>query len=136
MAKKENKANNNILLKTSNKKLYLSKIHAEKVENHVAGEIENYTRYTYEILENTKEKLLMKINSSAGFKPSSIMELSAEYIIEYALKEPISEDEVKEGITQLAAQIGSELSFLFAFLCDKMINYPFILAPIFKLDAE
>lgn len=129
--------NVNIMDKTKGRRYYLNKINAIKIDEKPEKNTVNISQDTeYKIIENSEKKLLIELKTKTFIEPESLFCIEMEYVIEYMLKDSISDKEIKENINTLLSPLGNEISFLISVLTSEMINSRVILPPAIVLNEE
>lgn len=132
---------NDILKKITKMDLYLKKITGENFIDLIsnvdeAGKSEWVREYDYNIIKNDDTELIISVSSHIGFNPKSLYELNCEFIIEYKVKESISEDEIKKNINEILSSVNQEISFTNSFITDRMFTGPFVVPPVFDYHKD
>lgn len=126
-----------ILRKIKGKKFVLLNLKLENLfESRKKEEVEisQISKYKYTILENTEELLRIKFNAHLYFEPQAIYDINLDYELEFRLKEPIKESDFRKHISVILSPLANEISYLTAFLTDRMMDQPLIIAPIIDED--
>lgn len=127
----------NIIDKTNGRRFYLNKIEARKIDKEPEQDIVDITQETeYEIIENNEKTLSIELKTKTFIEPEALFCIEMEHVIEYILKDTISEKDVRENINALLSPLGNEISFLISVLTREMINTRVILPPSIVLNEE
>lgn len=82
-------------------------------------------------ITNIKENIInLLLKVKCGFNPSTMFEADIEFNMFVEFKNEINQDEVIQNIEEIAAPIGSEISYLLAIFTKSMGNSPLIVPPV------
>ena len=127
--------NSNILSKTKRRRLYLNKVVANKIDKEPEDTTVNINQDTVcVILENTKEMLSIKVNTKIFIEPEVLFSIEIEHIMEFILREKITDEEIEKNIDEIVAPLGAEISYIIASLTKEMLGSHIILPPGIKVN--
>lgn len=122
---KKLKGHNIQLVEIEGKKIKNSKKESEVVLN-------NSVKTKVDIINKDDELLKLGVSIEVGFEPESIFKIRLEYLIEYLLNEPLSDEEIKLNYNELIKPIGHEFSYVTSFISCRMINQPIVMPPMIQ----
>jgi len=125
----------NILAKLKKRRFYLNKVTAKRIDKEPD---ENPININHEvactILKNSKDKLSIKVNTKTYPQPEALFSIEIEYIMEFILKEEITDEEIKNNIDIMVAPLGGAVSYIIASITKEMHGSPLILPPTIEVD--
>lgn len=129
--------NFNVLKKIKERNVALVKLEAKNLINlhkKEGTEITQTSKYKYKILEHTDEIFKIRFEAHLFFEPEAIYDIYLEYDLEFRLNGAMDEKEFRKNIRVILSPLGNEISYLTAFLSDRMMDQPLIIAPIIDED--
>lgn len=125
----------NILVKSKKRRSYLNKVDAIRMDKKPDGttvKVNQETEYT--ILNNSKENISIKVNTKTFMEPEALFSIEIEHIIEFAVDEEITAEEINSNIEEIIAPLGAEVSYIIASITKEMIGSHIILPPVLNLN--
>lgn len=114
---------------------YINKISANKIDKKPEDNTINLNQISdYQIIENSKELLIIKVINKINLEPEALFSMDIEYIMEFELKEEIKEEYIKANIDNIIRPLGPEISFMIATITKEMIGSRIILPPAISIN--
>jgi hypothetical protein len=112
----------------------LTKITAEKldVENDEKT-IKSKRDVNYKIIKIDEKEVSIHLNVKIEFEPVSPFTVNSEFLLQYKIIEPVSEDEVIDNIEDLLYPCGNIISLLVGLLSERMVGMPFVIPPVIEI---
>lgn len=112
----------------------LTKITAEKldVENDEKT-IKSKKGVNYKIIKIDEKEVSIHLNVKIEFEPVSPFTVNSEFLLQYKIIEPVSEDEVIDNIEDLLYPCGNIVSLLVGLLSERMVGIPFVIPPVIEI---
>jgi hypothetical protein len=112
----------------------LTKITAEKldVENDEKT-IKSKRDVNYKIIKIDEKEVSIHLNVKIEFEPVSPFTVNSEFLLQYKIIEPVSEDEVIDNIEDLLYPCGNIVSLLVGLLSERMVGIPFVIPPVIEI---
>jgi hypothetical protein len=112
----------------------LTKITAEKldVENDEKT-IKSKKGVNYKIIKIDEKEVSIHLNVKIEFEPVSPFTVNSEFLLQYKIIEPVSEDEVIDNIEDLLYPCGNIISLLVGLLSERMVGMPFVIPPVIEI---
>lgn len=115
----------------------LTKITAEKldVENDEKT-IKSKKDVNYKIIKIDEKEVSIHLNVKIEFEPVSPFTVNSEFLLQYKIIEPVSEDEVIDNIEDLLYPCGNIVSLLVGLLSERMVGMPFVIPPVIEIKSK
>ena len=92
------------------------------------------TDWDYQVAEHNSNSLALTATSNVRFSPEALFNIQTAYTLIYRLKEPISQEEIRESIESLLRPAAEQNSLLVSQLTDKMRGSPMVIPPKVNLN--
>lgn len=125
-----------IFVRVKKKRSYLNKIIATKIDkkpSDVTVDVNHETKYV--ILNNTKESLVIRVDTRISVEPEALFSIELEHIIEFMLNEEITNEEIENNIEKIIGSLGTEISYIVASITKEMIGSHMILPPVININT-
>ena len=120
----------NVLSKLRVKNFYLISLNAKKIDKSPKTDsIDVRQNISTCILINDEKVLKIRVIIKTHLEPEALFYIDTEHIIEFAVCEPISKQEIEENINDLIYPITADNSSLISTLTYGMINHRVVLPP-------
>ncbi|HHY80305.1 MAG TPA: hypothetical protein GX516_08225 [Thermoanaerobacter sp.] len=130
------KKRTNIIKKIEKSNIKLNRIIAESLPYTMISDgkgVKLKEKFDYEIIGINNNEAEIKLSAEIGFDPQKIFNIKIELIGTFHFSEVITEDKIKENISDLLNFMATEMSFIVSFITDKMFGKPYIFPPIVEL---
>lgn len=112
----------------------LKKITAEKLDvQNDEGTIKSKKDVNYKIVGIDEKEVSIYLNVKVEFEPVSPFIVNSEFLLQYKIIEPVTEDEVTDSIEDLLYPCGNIVSLLVGFLSERMVGMPFVIPPVIEI---
>ncbi|NLY17797.1 MAG: hypothetical protein GX045_02310 [Clostridiaceae bacterium] len=119
-------------IKTS--KFYVNKVTAEKInKGHSDEPLSINQEAVCTILENSNDYLSIKVNNKISFKPEALFSVEIEHIMEFKLKDKMTDKEIKDNINEIVIPLGGVSSYIVSSITKEMIGSHLILPPTIEI---
>ncbi|MGB9975806.1 hypothetical protein [Thermovenabulum sp.] len=124
-----------IFHKIKRKRFYLNKINAIKINKEPSDNTISINQdASYSILEKSKDRLSVKVNTKFFVEPEALFSIELEYIIEFELNEEITDKEIEDNINEMITPVGGVSSYIVASITKEMLGSYLILPPTLKVS--